>query len=278
MMTAARKRTLLILRFLGVAAALTAGTAQEAEQHYGIRALLDGRAFARIPAGEFLMGSKDGNGDERPAHRVRISRGFEMGKYEVSQAQWEAVMIGSPAAHAGPRRQDAAPAEAGGNPSYFKGASLPVENVSWDDAQEFIRLLNARDHSHQYRLPTEAEWEYACRAGGTGDQAGNLDAVAWHRGNSGGQTHPVGQKQPNAWGLYDMHGNVLEWVGDWYRQDYYQNRRAVDPQGPPSASYRVYRGGSWYSSASDCRSAFRGFDLPANHYYSVGFRLVRAPK
>lgn len=249
------------------------------EKLYGISALYDGSGFVRIPAGEFLMGARNGNGDERPVHRVRISRSFEMGKFEVTQAQWEAVMDGRVDAHAG--QDDKRTAEGDGmvnsDPSHFKGSTLPVENVSWDDVQRFLEALNARDHKHLYRLPTEAEWEYACRAGSKGDYAGNLHAVAWYRDNSKNQTQPVGQKEPNAWGLYDMHGNVWEWVQNWY-DPRYKNNSTIDPQGPASGSYRVYRGGSWHSSATDCRSAFRSFDLPVNRSYSLGLRLVRTTR
>lgn len=261
-------------------AARETGARGQDEKLYGLKALYDGSGFVRIPAGEFLMGSREGRGDERPVHRVRISRSFEMGKFEVTQAQWEAVVGSNRDAHAEPVKEGGAPGEPvmNGNPSHFKGSTLPVENVSWDEVQQFLRQLNKLDGNHKYRLPTEAEWEYACRAGSAKEHAGSLDAAAWYRANSGGQTQPVGQKQPNAWGLYDMHGNVLEWVQDWYEQTYYRNRPATDPQGPGSGSYRVYRGGSWYGSAADCRPAFRSFDLPGNRYYSLGFRLVRTAK
>jgi formylglycine-generating enzyme required for sulfatase activity len=237
--------------------------------------------FVRIPAGEFLMGSNNGEDDEKPAHRVRISRDFEIGKYEVTQAQWEMVM--------------------GSNPSYFQSADRPVERVSWDDVQQFIQILNSRSRKYNYRLPTEAEWEYACRAGSTGDYAGDLESMAWYGNNSGGQyidaaeinridsanyfnrilnnggqTHPVGQKRSNAWGLYDMHGNVWEWCHDWYGP--YSSNYQVDPQGPGSGSYRVYRGGSFFFTAATCRSAFRDNRSPGDRYIILGFRLVRTPR
>lgn len=252
--------------------AQTPASNQQEEKAFGLGALLDGSGFVRIPAGEFLMGANNGNDDEKPAHRVRIRQSFEMSKFEVTQAQWEAVMSRPPEAHSRPGSRTA-----NVNPSYFKGPNLPVENVSWDEVQQFLRALNARDREHEYRLPTEAEWEYACRAGQE-DTVDKLEAEAWYRGNASGQTHPVGQKQPNAWGLFDMRGNVWEWVQDWYDPNYYKSSPATDPAGPPDASYRVYRGGSWYSGATDCRAAMRGFDLPANHYYSLGFRLVRTAK
>ena len=261
----------------GRASAAPVAAAQDQTQLYGLSALLDGRGFVQIRAGEFLMGAGNGHADERPVHRVRISREFEMAKFEVTQAQWAAVMGSSHrrTARGGPAAIEGSP---GSDPSHFKGSRLPVESVSWNDVQRFLRTLNARDSKHEYRLPTEAEWEYACRAGSTGDFSGDLDAMAWYEENSEEQTHPVGQKQPNAWGLYDMHGNVWEWVQDSYGFDYYDNGLAIDPQGPAAGSYRVYRGGCWHKPAAYCRSAVRGFDFPGQPYYSVGFRLVRTPK
>jgi formylglycine-generating enzyme required for sulfatase activity len=222
-----------------------------------IAALFDENKFVRIAAGEFMMGSTDDEDDQKPVHRVRISRDFEMGKYEVTQAQWEAVM--------------------GSNPSYFKGAERPVETVSWNDAQAFISKLNQSDSKYQYRLPTEAEWEYAVRAGSKSD-AGDLDAMAWYFRNSDSKTHPVGQKQANAWGLCDMRGNVWEWVQDWYDSGYYAQSPPVDPRGPSSGSNRVYRGGSWSGLPGYCRSAFRFDGSPVTRYNDLGFRLVRTTK
>jgi formylglycine-generating enzyme required for sulfatase activity len=198
--------------------------------------------FVTIPAGEFQMGSESGDRDERPAHQVRITKAFEMGNYEVTQAQWEAVM--------------------GNNPSHFKGADRPVDSVSWEDAQEFLSKLNARNDDYRYRLPTEAEWEFAARAGTTADNAGHLDSVAWYSSNSGGQTHSVGEKQANGWGLYDMLGNVGEWCQDWYDENYYRNSPAVDPRGPSSGSLRVLRGGSWNYVTRDVRVAYCGRNFP----------------
>ncbi|MDR1921074.1 MAG: formylglycine-generating enzyme family protein [Candidatus Adiutrix sp.] len=219
-----------------------------------------GMEFVLIPAGEFMMGSPDGDEDadcDENQHRVTISRPFCLGKYEVTQAQWEAVM--------------------GNNPSEFEGRNNPVENVSWDDVQEFINKLNQKEGGNKYRLPTEAEWEYAARAGTTstysfGDDAEALGRYAWYGENSGGTTHPVGQKEPNAWGLYDMHGNVWEWVQDWY--DDYSGSPATDPLGASSGSSRVFRGGD---NAWSCRSAFRSGDTPDARYDYLGFRLAFSP-
>src|SRR5262249_22422074 len=222
--------------------------------------------MVRVPAGTFLMGSPDSeqgrNENEGPQHSVTISS-FYMGKYEVTKAQWRAVaglfkvkIYLSPA------------------PSHFKGDNLPVEQVSWDEATEFCERLSQATRK-TYRLPTEAEWEYACRAGTTGAYAGNLDEMAWYSGNSDNTTHPVGQKKANAFGLYDMHGNVWEWCQDWYSENYYSQSPSADPTGPGSGSYRVGRGGGWLSDERPCRSAYRGRVAPGYYNGVLGFRLVR---
>jgi len=218
-----------------------------------------GMEFVLIPAGTFTMGSEDGESDERPTRQATISRPFYLGKYEVTQGQWQTIM--------------------GNNPSLFQGDSkLPVEQVWWSDVQAFIGKLNAKEGGTRYRLPTEAEWEYAARAGSTsaysfGNEASRLGEYAWYRDNSGGKTHPVGQLQPNAWGLYDMHGNVMEWVQDWYGR--YSEKPVTDHQGPPSGSHRMRRGGAWNSVATVCRSANR-YSVPGFRDDFLGFRLVRA--
>ncbi len=193
--------------------------------------------FCPIHAGTFKMESNE----------VRIDQDFYLGKYQVTQQQWEAVM--------------------GNNPSNFKGGSLPVETVSWDDAQIFIQKLNQLSGKKNYRLPTEGEWEYACRAGSTsdyyfGDNESQLGEYAWYDGNSGATTHPVGQKKPNEWGLYDMAGNVWEWTDSWYDS---------------SHSSRVIRGGSWYYFAGRCRSDCRRRGAPGGRVNFIGFRLVFVP-
>jgi formylglycine-generating enzyme required for sulfatase activity len=231
-------------------------------------------SFVQIPAGEFLMGSENGDADETPVHRVRISRPFEMGKYEVTQAQWEAVMGIN-------------------NPSFIGGGNYPVQGVSWDEAQKFIQNLNERNDGYSYRLSTEAEWEYACRAGTTTEFAFG-DSLSSNQarfdGHWGGSTDnkvvmPVGSFRPNAWGLYDMHGNVWEWCQDWYDENYYAKSPSVDPKGPSTGSDRVSRGGGWLSDARDCRSASRSRHAPHNEddepgkpgsrYVDSGFRIVR---
>ncbi len=185
--------------------------------------------FVRISPGKFRMGSKGGDANEKPVHEVEITRDFWMGVTEVTQEQWELVM--------------------GGNPSHFKGADLPVEQVSWDVCRDFLRKLNEKygDQAagNKFTLPTEAEWEYACRAGSGGkwcfgDDKSKLGEYAWYCENSGGKTHEVRQKKPNGWGLYDMHGNVWEWCGDWYGP--YGAGAIRDPQGASSGGVRVLRG------------------------------------
>ena len=167
----------------------------------------------------------------------------------------------------------------GKNPSGFqKGDEYPVETVSWDEVQEFIKRLNEKTRKN-YRLPTEAEWEYAARAGSTtrypcGDDEGCLDAIAWYDANADYTTHPVGKKLPNAWGLYDMIGNVWEWCNDWYDEKYYKNSPSNDPKGPKAGSGRVIRGGSWGVSAGGCRSSYRSICDPSRAYDYLGFRLV----
>lgn len=213
--------------------------------------------FVPVAAGAFAMGSATGGDNEKPPHRVVISRDFEIGRHEVTQTQWEALM--------------------GSNPSRFKGADRPVEGVSWDDVQLFIRKINARNDGYVYRLPTDAEWEYAARAGSTTDYAGtgNLDEMGWHFGNSGGTTHPVGSKKPNAWGLYDTHGNVWEWVQDWYDKEYYNISPSMDPSGPVTGSRKVCRGGAWNYGADRSTSSSRAHPAPSARDSFIGFRLVR---
>ena len=214
-----------------------------------------------VPAGSFPMGSVDGDADEKPVRTVSVPA-FLMGRTEVTQGQWKAVM--------------------GSNPSRFKacGDTCPVEQVSWDDAQEFIRKLNAQT-GQRYRLPSEAEWEYAARAGSRGkwsfwDSESQLGGHAWFVANSGTQTRPVAGKLPNAWGLYDMHGNVWEWVQDVWHDNYSgaPTDGSVWSAGGDQAR-RVLRGGSWVSGPQDLRSAIRVGDSPGYRYIGTGFRIAR---
>ena len=214
-----------------------------------------GMEFVAVPEGCFQMGGAEVS-DELPVHQVCLSA-FSIGKYSVTQGQWKKVM--------------------GSNPSDFSscGDDCPVEQVSWNDVQQFISRLNSQSGSN-YRLPTEAEWEYACRAGENHEYCGSNDikAVAWYKDNSSGQTHSVGQKQPNAWGIYDMSGNVWQWVEDWYKSDYYRRSPKDNPLGSSSGSYRVFRGGSWNLNLEAMRASFRNSKSPGFRDYGVGFRLV----
>ena len=214
--------------------------------------------FKLIPAGKFTMGE----GDE--AHEVTLTKPFKMGVHEVTQAQYEQVMKN--------------------NPSNFKGADNPVQIVSWEDAVEFCRKLSElpaeKAAGNVYRLPTEAQWECACRAGTTtrfsfGDDESDLGDYAWYRDNSGDKTHPVGGKKPNAWGLYDMHANVWEWCQDWYGD--YPSGSVTDPTGPVGGSRRVIRGGCWYYTAGYCRSAIRYGYEPSYLSTNRGFRVSLSP-
>jgi formylglycine-generating enzyme required for sulfatase activity len=213
-----------------------------------------------VQGGSFMMGSNEGSDVEKPVHKVTLSD-FYIGKFQVTQAQWKAIM--------------------GDNPSAFIGDDHLVEKVSWNDVQEFIKKLNEKT-GQKYRLPTEAEWEYAALGGQKSrgfKYAGsdNLNEVAWYDENSGSKTHPVGQKKPNELGLYDMSGNVYEWCADWYGSDYYKNSPKNNPTGPVNGSSRVMRGGSWYSRADRCRVSSRGSCTPDFRCYFIGFRLLRTP-
>ena len=220
-----------------------------------------GMELIQIPAGEFQMGSEDGYDDEKPIHTVRITQPFYLAKHPVTQAQWEAVMEE--------------------NPSHFTGdPNRPVEQVSWEGAQEFLQKLNDKEGNDLYRLPTEAEWEYAARAGTKtaycfGNDPEQLKEHAWYDEVSDGTTHPVGQLKANDWGLYDMHGNVWEWVQDWFGEDYYKQSSAEDPTGPETGDSRVVRGGSWDTDARLARVSSRYYLTPVYRSDGVGFRCAR---
>jgi formylglycine-generating enzyme required for sulfatase activity len=236
------------------------GPQQDIKNHYGIE-------MVYIPPGEFVMGAEhpaqgriQANNTERPVHRVRIAYGFYMSRYEITQAQWQAVM--------------------GNNPSYFKGPSLPVESVSFASAFRFTNTLNKLNDGYDYRLPSEAEWEYACRGGTNGDVHADPDKIAWYMENSGMKTHPVGEKEPNSFGLYDMLGNVWELCADQWHRNY---------EGAPSdgskwitggdRSGRVVRGGSRVDAAYDVTSTRRmsSASLSPGHPFA-GVRLVAVPQ
>jgi formylglycine-generating enzyme required for sulfatase activity len=207
--------------------------------------------LAYVPSGKFFMGEA-----KFPA---QISHGFYMGKYEVTQEQWVAVM--------------------GNNPAKFKDPDLPVEMVSWDDCKKFIAQLNDKLKDQLdgavFRLPTEAEWEYACRAGATGEyEAGNLDPAGWYDGNSEETTHRAGGKKPNGWELYDMHGNVWEWCHDYYGDYDTRQPLLVDPRGASGGGFRVTRGGSWADDDDSCQSACRDYNNPGDGSCYGGFRLA----
>ncbi len=208
---------------------------------------------------------------------MHIGHDFEIGKFEVTQAQWEAVISD---AHAGIAAVRVSPEGAAvkTQPSYFKGQDLPVESVSWDDIQVFFVRLNNRDPKYAYRLPTEAEWEYACKAGANIERPADLGLETWYGENSEKHTQPVGKKAPNAWGLHDMYGNVAEWVQDWYAPNYYAESPANDPAGPASGSYRIFRGGCWFDAGKYCQSTLRRFDFPISRLSHVGFRVVRTAR
>ncbi|RXA20612.1 formylglycine-generating enzyme family protein [Methanosarcina sp. MSH10X1] len=223
-----------------------------------------GIQFVLIPAGEFEMGApseeKDRSDSESPIHKVTIQNSFYLGRSAVTQKQWKKIMEN--------------------NPSHFKGEDRPVEMISWGDTQQFIARLNELEGTDKYRLPSEAEWEYACRAGTQtrcflGEDGSKLDEYAWHIENSGGKTHAAGLKKPNPWGLYDMHGNVWEWVQDKWHENY----TGAPPDGTAweegNSSNRVSRGCSWLCNTGFCRSAGRFKREPESCFANLGFRLLR---
>ena len=239
-----------------------------------------GMEFVMVPSGEFQMGCSEGakpnecSRDEKPRHRVQITKAFEIGKTEVTEKQWQAVM--------------------GSNPSASKGEDLPVEQVTFQQVHEFLNKLNARNDGSLYRLPTEAEWEYAARAGTTDQYAGSLHDMAWYndgqaaaRGSGAFQnenspvgllvpeTHPVATKKPNAWGIYDMRGNVAEWVEDFYDASYYSQSPTADPRGPASGDGHVVRGGSFRVYPWLTRVSLRTVFPESYEFNDLGFRVVR---
>jgi len=217
-----------------------------------------------VKGGTFYMGSNDGESDEKPIHKVIMSD-FYIGKYEVTFEEYEKFCEST-------RREK--PDDNG-----WGRGKRPVINVCWYDAVEYCKWLS-EETGKKYRLPTEAEWEYASKGGLKSavykySGSNNIDEVAWYDGNSGDKTHPVGTKQPNELGIYDMSGNVWEWCSDWYDEDYYSKSPSTDPKGPSSGEYRVFRGGGWYNSSVNCRSALRGRSLPDYMGDGDGFRCVQ---
>jgi serine/threonine-protein kinase len=237
-----------------------------------------GMKLVRIPPGKFLMGSSQGDPnhreDETPAHEVTIAQPFYLAAHLVTVGDFrefvEATGYKTSTKQAGHYWLE---------PGWEQTDEHPVACLSWHDATAFCDWLTKKE-KRTYRLPTEAEWEYACRAGSTtaysfGDDAAQLDEHGWHRGNSGNKAHPVGEWKPNPWGLYDMHGNLLQWCGDWYDAKFYDKSDGKDPRGPAHGSQRVLRGGSWNSTPLECRSAYRAYNMPNTHRSDRGgFRVV----
>jgi formylglycine-generating enzyme required for sulfatase activity len=224
-----------------------------------------GMEFVLVKPGKYMMGTvtnnMDGIKDESPRHLVEITKSFYLGKFEVTQVEYSVLM--------------------GNNPSKVKGNNQPVESVTFEDAKSFIDSLNTKEGHSRYRLPTEAEWEYAARAGTFtlyyfGDDKALLGNYAWYGGNSGEsfKHQNVGQKLPNPWGFFDMHGNVWEWIEDWYGESYYSHSPTIDPPGERSGEYKVIRSGSSLDSPNLCRSASRQHFLPDNSIEYIGFRLA----
>ncbi len=243
---------------LAGACLVTGCKAEKQEQKAGdVTSNSAGMKLVYIPAGEFVMGSpinEGGRQGDEMQHTVKLTRPFWIGATEVTQAQWKAVM--------------------GVNRSNFAGDDLPAEKLSWKEAEAFCKKLSEKEGVH-YRLPSEAEWEYACRAGATGAFAGtgSIDDMGWYSSNSESKTHPVGTKQPNGWGVYDMHGNVSEWCSDIYSADYPQGP-VTDPAGAADGKYRAIRGGSWNYFAGGCRCAARSSAPASYQFRHTGFRVV----
>ena len=254
------KRVDLVARLLQEDSTTNDLTAEHMSFPSGTLGKFGGVECSWCPAGRFMMGSpesEEGRQADEIQHIVTLTKGFWMSCWPVIQHDYQAVV--------------------GSNPSCFTDIDCPVEHVSWDEAVEYCRKLTVKQRSEgilpfgwEWRLPTEAEWEYAARAGTTGARHGELETIAWHRGNSGGETHPVSQKAANAWGLKDMIGNVLEWWSDWYGDD--PSGSVTDPTGPSLGSDRVVRGGSWGNVARGARSANRFRCDPGNRFNDLGFR------
>jgi len=250
---------IVLFAFFQVYAAETSTDAERAQVRSveGIITNSIGMRLRRIEPGSFIMGSEDGDTDEKPMHEVTITKPFYIGVYEVTQEQYARVM--------------------GADRSRFPDPNRPVESVSWEEAKAFCRKLSENENA-EYRLPTEAEWEYACRAGTRtvfhwGDSFDT--GYFWCGYNSAHKPHQVGKAKPNPWGLYDMSGNVWEWCEDWYAENAYSSSEANDPTGPATGTRRVVRGGSWWGTPEDCRSANRLSYAPDGRRDTIGFRVCR---
>ncbi|OGV56248.1 MAG: hypothetical protein A2X45_12195 [Lentisphaerae bacterium GWF2_50_93] len=229
---------------------------------------IDGLVLVKLEPGEFVMGSDKWSGDEKPAHKVKLGRSFWIGRTEITQSQYEKI--------------------AGKNPSLYGGKNAPAEQLSWESAVDFCRKLTESDKSripegYAYRLPTEAEWEYACRAGTTGDYAGKIEDLAWDGSNSKNSTQEVATKSPNAWGIYDMHGNVWEWCLDSceYGEKGVRTETFTEGLSDPCSTkgdFRVLKGGSWCFDKKFCRSSTRYADKPDFAAADIGFRIALAPE
>jgi formylglycine-generating enzyme required for sulfatase activity len=273
------KRRIAMLAILGVLQSTSSSTQDKQDNDQSDASL---GPFIRVPSGEFRMGSSERRPDERPVHLAKITA-LEMGQFEVTKGQWRAVMNKDPSfARFCDQLSD--------HPE-----RCPVDNVTWLEVQAFIDAVNIKSRRYVYRLPTEAEWEYACSAGSSFKDPADPNAVAWHSSNadrvvkaSNGRdvfemktlvSHPVGQKQPNGWRFYDMRGNVSEWVQDWYDEHYYTSSPTFnDPQGPTSGRFRVIRGGSVSRTVGWSNCSSRENRLPTDRSPDKGFRLARVPK
>lgn len=265
------------LFLVGCGGAPTPSSGRMEGEAAGERRVFGGIEMVWCPPGQFMMGSpepwifevsqwlfifggEEGRSDLESRHGVKLTSGFWLAKTETTQDQWEEI--------------------AGQNPSHFKGENLPVEKVSWKDVQKWLEEINLKyplPEGWAWDLPTEAQWEFACRAGKSGGYEGwKLDEVGWYDVNSGNQSHPVGEKRANDWGLHDMHGNVWEWCRDWFED--YPPGGAVDPTGPAKGIARIHRGGGWSNAAHHCRAAYRASDTPGTRLKNLGFRVAIVPR
>jgi sulfatase modifying factor 1 len=278
-------KRLLYTALLGVVALLIGGFLfLETQKTTNSELFIDMIDMVRIDGGDFMMGSETGQPDEKPVHSVRVNP-FYIGRTEVTLAQWQRFIDDTgyvtlaEKGHGGLVRTKKGleyKRDANWKNSYsIQTDNHPVVLVDWHDADAFCKWLSNKT-GLSYRLPTEAEWEFACRGGTTGDYYADLDSIAWYEYNSNGSSHPVGEKQPNAYGLYDMLGNVWEWCRDRYDKDFYSSGPAIDPKGPGAGKQRINRGGSWCSKPHRVRVSFRKHNPPGFRFYRLGFRVARS--